>query len=379
MPRVHRMTGLRLPRRQGMLFLIAILVPCVVLLSLGLLALEYERQLDAKRLSDARQRLVDQVRRQLISELEKIKLEEVTKVSAPGGAATAARPDNAVALVAPILDGTLQLPWENNPAADEFLEGLSEGSFAQGIREAEAQELVAHQYESAARRYRDLIGAAKGPAQQGYGRLLLARTLQKSGRRAESESEYGRVLSLPRDVVDEHGVPLGLYAAPPLLEAAGKHADLVSWTRLSESGGSLWPPAALRMAQAIAAKLAVSEAMPRLDQLIREREQAEAFQRDFARAFSGGAADETLIATVFRSTLPEGERLSVEQLVDEICRGGRRARHVGGADHIIYTIIAERRPGDVVVIMSNGGFDNIHRRLLARLRESGKPQTEGAA
>ena len=103
------------------------------------------------------------------------------------------------------------------------------------------------------------------------------------------------------------------------------------------------------------------------------------FQRDFARAFSGAAADETLIATVFRSTLPVGERLSVEELVDEICHAGRKARHVGGADHIIETILAERRPGDVVVIMSNGGFDNIHRRLLARLRGSGQPQTEGAA
>ncbi len=103
------------------------------------------------------------------------------------------------------------------------------------------------------------------------------------------------------------------------------------------------------------------------------------FQRDFARAFSGAAADETLIATVFRSTLPDGERLSVEDLVDEICNAGRKARHVGGADHIIDTIIAERRSGDVVVIMSNGGFDNIHRRLLARLREIGQPQTEGAA
>jgi UDP-N-acetylmuramate: L-alanyl-gamma-D-glutamyl-meso-diaminopimelate ligase len=71
--------------------------------------------------------------------------------------------------------------------------------------------------------------------------------------------------------------------------------------------------------------------------------------------------------------------LSVDELVDEICRAGRKARHVGGVDHIIDTIVAERRPGDVVVIMSNGGFDNIHRRLLARLRESGQPQTEGAA
>jgi len=103
------------------------------------------------------------------------------------------------------------------------------------------------------------------------------------------------------------------------------------------------------------------------------------FQRDFARAFSSASADETLIATVFRSMLPDAERLSVEELVDEICKAGRKARHVGGADHIIDTIIAERRPGDVVVIMSNGGFDNIHRRLLARLRESGQPQTEGAA
>ena len=103
------------------------------------------------------------------------------------------------------------------------------------------------------------------------------------------------------------------------------------------------------------------------------------FQHDFARAFSHASADETLIATVFRSTLPDAERLSVEELVDEICRAGRKARHVGSADHIIDTIIAERRPGDVVVIMSNGGFDNIHRRLLARLRESGQPQTEGAA
>ena len=54
---------------------------------------------------------------------------------------------------------------------------------------------------------------------------------------------------------------------------------------------------------------------------------------------------------MFRSSLPEDERLSVEELVDQICHAGRKARHVGGADHIIETIIAERRAGDVVVIM----------------------------
>jgi UDP-N-acetylmuramate: L-alanyl-gamma-D-glutamyl-meso-diaminopimelate ligase len=103
------------------------------------------------------------------------------------------------------------------------------------------------------------------------------------------------------------------------------------------------------------------------------------FQRDFAAALSGEHADETLVASVFRSTLPEAERLSVDDLIRDLCKAGKRARHVGGADNIIETIAAEARRGDLVVIMSNGGFDDIHRRLLARLRETGVPQSEGAA
>ena len=50
------------------------------------------------------------------------------------------------------------------------------------------------------------------------------------------------------------------------------------------------------------------------------------FQDDFARAFAG--ADEVLIAPVFRSTLPEAERLSIPQLVARSARaaGSRRAQ-----------------------------------------------------
>ena len=40
------------------------------------------------------------------------------------------------------------------------------------------------------------------------------------------------------------------------------------------------------------------------------------FQDDFAKAF--GAADEVVVAAVFRSSLPEAERLSAEQLVDDL-------------------------------------------------------------
>ncbi|MBI2222903.1 MAG: UDP-N-acetylmuramate:L-alanyl-gamma-D-glutamyl-meso-diaminopimelate ligase [Acidobacteria bacterium] len=89
------------------------------------------------------------------------------------------------------------------------------------------------------------------------------------------------------------------------------------------------------------------------------------FQKDFATAFD--AAGETVIAAVFRSTLPEAERLSGDELVLEMQRAGRKARHIHSVDQIVSTVSAEARPGDLVIIMSNGGFDNIHQRLLASL------------
>jgi UDP-N-acetylmuramate: L-alanyl-gamma-D-glutamyl-meso-diaminopimelate ligase len=89
------------------------------------------------------------------------------------------------------------------------------------------------------------------------------------------------------------------------------------------------------------------------------------FQDDFARAF--GAADETVIAAVFRSSLPESERLSAEQLVGDLRKAGGRARYIADNDEIVRTIVAERRHGDIVVLMSNGGFDGIHQKLLLAL------------
>ena len=89
------------------------------------------------------------------------------------------------------------------------------------------------------------------------------------------------------------------------------------------------------------------------------------FQGEFARAFAG--ADETIIAGVFRSALPESERLSADQLVEDLRGRGQRARHIPEIDDIIATIVDEAREGDVVVLMSNGGFGGIHTRLVRAL------------
>jgi len=90
------------------------------------------------------------------------------------------------------------------------------------------------------------------------------------------------------------------------------------------------------------------------------------FQEDFARAFVG--ADETVVARVYRSSLPEDQRLSVDRLVSDLTAAGRSARHLDNIETIIETIVREQREGDVVLIMSNGGFGGIHRKLVHALQ-----------
>jgi UDP-N-acetylmuramate: L-alanyl-gamma-D-glutamyl-meso-diaminopimelate ligase len=103
------------------------------------------------------------------------------------------------------------------------------------------------------------------------------------------------------------------------------------------------------------------------------------FQDDFAQAFGG--ADEVLLAPVFRSTLAEDQRLSIPRLVHDLRHRGRAARETGSIDEIIEIVVREHRPGDLVLIMSNGGFGGIHERLLRALgdRSSGETVREHAA
>jgi len=90
------------------------------------------------------------------------------------------------------------------------------------------------------------------------------------------------------------------------------------------------------------------------------------FQDDFARAFAG--ADEVVLASIFRSSLPEDERLSETALVDDLRGRGVAARHLPTVDAIVEAVTKEAREDDVIVVMSNGGFGGIHGKLLSALR-----------
>jgi UDP-N-acetylmuramate: L-alanyl-gamma-D-glutamyl-meso-diaminopimelate ligase len=65
--------------------------------------------------------------------------------------------------------------------------------------------------------------------------------------------------------------------------------------------------------------------------------------------------------------IPEKQRFSSEKLVEDLEKHGKAARFFEETNAIIDYLVSEARDGDVVLIMSNGGFDNIHERLLKRL------------
>jgi len=65
--------------------------------------------------------------------------------------------------------------------------------------------------------------------------------------------------------------------------------------------------------------------------------------------------------------IPPKERFSSEKLVQDLKRKGHKAYYFPDTDGIIDFIVTRAQPGDTILIMSNGGFDNIHERLLQRL------------
>jgi UDP-N-acetylmuramate: L-alanyl-gamma-D-glutamyl-meso-diaminopimelate ligase len=91
------------------------------------------------------------------------------------------------------------------------------------------------------------------------------------------------------------------------------------------------------------------------------------FQKDYVAALK--QADRVVIASVFNpGTLTQfGALLDTDELAAEVAATGRAADAIEGADEIVRRLAHELRAGDIVAIMSNGGFGGIHDKLLAAL------------
>jgi UDP-N-acetylmuramate: L-alanyl-gamma-D-glutamyl-meso-diaminopimelate ligase len=97
------------------------------------------------------------------------------------------------------------------------------------------------------------------------------------------------------------------------------------------------------------------------------------FQHELANSLA--LADEVIVAGVFKSdAIPPAERLDLMAVGADLQQRGKRARIISGVDGIVQVAAPEMRSGDVVAILSNGGFDGIYQKLPAKLKELGIPR-----
>jgi len=90
------------------------------------------------------------------------------------------------------------------------------------------------------------------------------------------------------------------------------------------------------------------------------------FQVEYSRVFD--QADLTCIRRPpLLQKIPADRRFSSERLAADLCARGKDARYFETTEAIVDFLAAEARSGDLILVMSNGGFDDIHRRLLDAL------------
>jgi UDP-N-acetylmuramate: L-alanyl-gamma-D-glutamyl-meso-diaminopimelate ligase len=91
------------------------------------------------------------------------------------------------------------------------------------------------------------------------------------------------------------------------------------------------------------------------------------FQAQYGEAFA--PADVVIIAGLFEAgRISSSEQLSIDELIATLVAQGKRALTMTDADEIVARLVPELRSGDIVAVMSNGGFGGIHEKMLSALK-----------
>lgn len=90
------------------------------------------------------------------------------------------------------------------------------------------------------------------------------------------------------------------------------------------------------------------------------------FQDVYPGSF-GGADMVCIRKPALLEKIPPDQRFSSEKLVDDLRQAGQAAHYFEDTGAIIDFITGQARSGDLILVMSNGSFDNIHQRLLDKL------------
>jgi len=91
------------------------------------------------------------------------------------------------------------------------------------------------------------------------------------------------------------------------------------------------------------------------------------FQKELAEALA--KADIAVVAALTDlDKIPENEGLDPARLSADIAGLGGVGHYIDGVDAIVDAVKAQAQPGDVVAVLSNGGFGGIHDKLLEALK-----------
>lgn len=90
------------------------------------------------------------------------------------------------------------------------------------------------------------------------------------------------------------------------------------------------------------------------------------FQNELAEALA--MADVAIISAIpDLHKIPENDRLNPGKLSADIAANGGEGHYIDGIDAIVAKVKQDARPGDVIAVLSNGGFGGIHGKLLTAL------------
>jgi len=275
--------------RQLFLFLVVLILPSVLIALQGQRLSVQERELARGRLEETRKRTAEEIGRDIVTRLERIRTREM--VNAPAAPMRRNRSSDPAIVAVGWVDGErLVWPWDVSPAVSEQSE--DDPAFAAAMESGRRAEFAEQRYDRATDLYRQAARIARNERQRASARLGLARSERRVGHRTAAIAVYRDVLKLPSTVTDNDGLSLWSYAAAPLVELTNG-LDALERTNRDIESPAVWPLVqmyrfrtileALRDSRDQTAKEGARSALDRLTARLNEVENAERLQRDFSK------------------------------------------------------------------------------------------------
>lgn len=213
-------------RRILVLFLVAVLVPCLILVVLGIRMLRQERSVAAEEIERHLTLQSQELSAALLDSLETLSQIPADR-SGPDERSLPSRDlDETLFLLAAWDDGSFHLPWDT-AGPRRFREMINTGPFSQALRLAERFEARNGDPSSALDIYAELAEHGNQPVERAWGLLNIGRIRSQAGDSLAACAAFRELLDAPFTATDEYGHPLPLYAASTLARKSEYRSDVL--------------------------------------------------------------------------------------------------------------------------------------------------------